>query len=160
MADSKMKALVITSLMIVLAMALTPAIGSFTIDAQYQPVQDVKTIVSGTSNSTSALTYHARNDSATYGYFIITLDQANEYGVTTVNVATNITYTTGTKVVLFKTGVFDKTKTYICTINYFTLDLTDAASLALIVIVPLLWVVIILAIGIIAIYEQLKHSTG
>lgn len=146
--------------MIVVALALTPAVASFTNDAQYQAVQDVKTIVSSVSNSTSALTYNARNDSVTYGYMTITLDQANMYGVTTVYVPTNITYTEATKVVLFKVGVFDTAKTYVCTINYYTDDLTSAATLALVALAPLMWVILILAIGIVAIYEQLKHSTG
>lgn len=157
MQDQKMKAIIATFILIILALALTPTLAGFVGDSAYQPYTEQKTIVSGTSNSTSALTNNARNDSLTYAYFVITLDQANMYGVTTVDVTTNITYTESTKVIAFDVGVFDKTKTYVCTITYFTDDYTSAASLALIAIVPIMWVVIILAVGIVAISHQLKQ---
>jgi len=156
MKDSKMKSIIATFIIIILALALTPTLAAFVGDSAYQPYTEEKTIVASVSNSTSALTYTARNDSLTYAYFVITLDQANEYGVTTVDVATNITYTVATKIIAFDEGVFDTAETYVCTITYFTNALTSAANSALIAIVPIIWVVIILAVGMVAIRHQIK----
>lgn len=159
MANTTMKGLIMTFVLLIIGLALTPAVASFTTDAKYQAVQDIKAIAPLTANST-VLTYQARNDSTTYGYFSITLDPANMYSQTNVDVTTNITYTVSSKTLAFKTGVLDDGETYDATIDYYTDDLSSAAVLALVALAPLLWVVILLAVGIVAIYEQLKHSTG
>ena len=154
MADTKIRNLIITFFVIILALALTPAVASFATDSKYQAVQEVKTIAPLVANSTT-LTYDARNDSATYQYFRITLNDTSAYGLTTVEVATNITYTVSSKLLTFKDGVLDNGKIYNATINYDTDDLTSTAIVALIGIVPLIWVVVILAVGIVAIKLQI-----
>lgn len=148
-----------TFILLVVGLALTPSVATFTTDAKYQAVQDIAEIAPLVANST-VLTYDARNDSSTYAYFSITLDPANMYGQTDVDVTKNITYTAATDTLAFKVGVLDDGETYEATIDYYTDDLTDAATLALVVLAPLFWVVLILTIGIVAVYEQLRRPTG
>lgn len=150
-------------MLIVLALALTPAVASFVTDAGYSQTTEYKLIDADVSNSTSALTYDARNDSDTYAYFSIIIvaggtAEISEYGSATIEVATNMTYTESTKIITFdETGLFDPTKTYNMSITYSTVDLTSAVVTALLPIVPILWVVAVLAVGIITITVLLKR---
>lgn len=163
MAKGSMKQLMGVFILTVLALALTPAVASSVTDAGYVPNTEYALIDADVSNSTSALTYDARNDSATYAYFDIVIvaggtGTVSEYGSAVIEVATNITYTEATKIIEFKSGVFDETKTYNMSITYHTEGLTSSAVLALLPIVPILWVVAILATGILTITYILKKQ--
>jgi hypothetical protein len=156
MADS-MKALVITFLLIVLGLALTPAVGSFTVDASYTSYQEVTHLVPASSNTTT-VTYNIRDSDEAY-VSIIAWD--NDDSNATV---TGYTYVASGAKTIAITGIVptggSADRDFWLWITYSTIDLTSAPVLALVVIAPLLWVVLILAIGIVAIYKQLKHSTG
>lgn len=156
MASKSMQQVLATFVLIVIMLALTPSVASFATDAGYQYVTDSLEVTPSSSNSTT-LTYYARNDSATYEYFVISLNASSAYGLTDVEVATNITYTESTKTLTFNTGVLVSSTVYLVTVAYQTDDLTSAAVAALIPITPILWVVAVLAIGITAIVYELKQ---
>ena len=150
-----------TFLLIVLALALTPSVASFATSAGYTQVTEYQEIDAGVSNSTEALTYVARNDSATYEYFTIAIvaggtGTVSEYGSAVIDVTSNITYTEATQIIDFASGVFDNTKTYNMSLTYWTEDLTNAVVLALIPIVPILWIVGVLAVGVTTVSILLK----
>jgi len=140
---------------VIVALALTPTIGTSVVNAKYVPETEYKIVDAAVSNDTTALTYAARNDSATYAWFTITLNDTSAYGLTTVECATNITYTVGTKIITFKVGVLTGTKDYNCTITYYWQYITGAGS-ALLDIVPLLWVVTIVAAVIVVVTKKLN----
>lgn len=161
MANKSMNQIMATFILVVLALALTPAVASSVTDAGYVPVTEYQVIDADVSNSTSALTYAARNDSATYAYFTISIVTGGDatvsmYGLADIDVSTNITYTVATKIIDFKAGVLDKTKEYNMSITYYTDELTSAVALVLLPIVPVLWVVGVLAVAVVAITYQLK----
>lgn len=145
-------------IIVIIALALTPTVASAVGSAGYVAQTDYKVIVPATSNSTSALTYTARNDSSTYAYFtIVANDTLNEglAGLLTVDCSKNITYTVSTGIVLFKTGVFVKATPYNMSITYYYQSL-DAAEISLLAIVPLLWVVMILSAVVVFVVYKLK----
>lgn len=144
-------------LVIVLALALTPTIASSVTDGKYIQVTEIKTITPSSSNATT-LTNEARNDSDTYAYFHITLNNTDAYGLTAVHVASNITYTETTKSLAFKVGVLNSSIVYNATITYYYVAMSTAAQ-SLIGIVPIIWVVVVLAVGISAIYIILRKQS-
>jgi hypothetical protein len=148
--------------LIVIALALTPAVGSFVTDAGYTEYTDTNTIDADVSNSTT-LTYTPRNDSATFAYFTVTCDPANAYGDTTVDVANNMTYLSAKTVDwLGNTGLggpWDDAEEYDLTITYYTEDLTNSVVLVLLPIVPILWITAVIAVGIVMITVLLRRSS-
>lgn len=147
-------------ILVVLALALTPAVGSFVTDAAYTEYTDTNTIDADVSNSTT-LSYSARNDSSTFAYFTVTCDPANAYSDTTVDVANNMTYLSDKTVNwLGNTGTggpWTSTEDYDLTIVYYTDDLTNSVVLVLLPIVPILWVVAVMAVGVTLITVLLKR---
>lgn len=163
--NSSMQKLMAVFILIVLALALTPSVASFVTDANYTQYTDYKLITAGTSNSTTT-TYTARNDSATYAYFTVTIvaggtGEESEYGSTTIHY-TNFTYTVSSKTLAFTgvgaAGPFDEAKTYNMSIAYYTVDLTSDVVIALLPIVPILWVVAVLAVGVTTVVILLKKK--
>ena len=154
MADNKMKAIVITFLLIVLGLALTPAVGSFTVDAKYSTYTEVTHLVPSVSNTTT-VTYNIRDADEAYVTIIAWDNDAANATVTAYTYAAS-----GAKTIAI-TGIVDTGgaagRDFWLWITYSTVDLTSAPVLALVVLAPLMWVVLILAIGIVAIYEQLRH---
>lgn len=155
---SDMAALFMTFLLIVVGLALTPTVVSSCDDARYIGYSQANAMDPATSNST-ATTYTARNDSLTYAYFTITLNDTSNYGLTTVDCSSNITYTVATKTLAFDVGVLNVSKDYLATIGYFYIAM-DATSQALLLLVPLFYIVIILAVGAVAVYAQFKGMKG
>ena len=97
MANVQMKQVLGVFVLIVLALALTPSVASFTTDAGYAAYTEYKEIQPLVSNATTT-TYTARNDSTTYEYWTISLnDTTADTGLTTVDPANNITYTVTAK---------------------------------------------------------------
>jgi len=141
-------------LILVVCLALTPTIATSLTDAKFIPETEYKIIDADVSNSTTALTNAARNDSATYAYFTITLNDTSAYGLTTIEEATNITYTVVTKIVLFKTGVFTSTKAYNCSITYYWQYITGGSS-ALLDLVPVLWIIAVIAVVVVVAARKL-----
>jgi hypothetical protein len=153
-----MKQVLAVFITIVLGLALTPSVGSFTTDAGYTQTTEYKEIQPLVANSTT-LTYDARNDSTTYAYFTISLnDTTADTGLTTLDEANNMTYTESTKTVTFTSGVLDDGKVYNATISYYTEDLTNDVVLVLLPIAPILWIVAVIAVGIVAITVILRKS--
>ena len=130
-------------LILVVCLALTPTIATSITDAKYIPETEYRVIDISASNDTAALTYAARNSSATYAYFTITLNTTNSYGLTTVDCSTNITYTVATRVITFKATTLNKDVN--ATITYYWQYITGGPS-ALLDLVPLLWIVAVIAV--------------
>jgi hypothetical protein len=152
-----MKQVMAVFILIVIGLALTPSVASFTTSGAYTEYQEYKEIEPLVANSTT-LTYDARNDSTTYEYFTITLnDTTADTGLTTIDSANNITYTVATKALAFVSGVLDDGKVYNASITYYTDDLTNSVVLVLLPIVPLLWVVSVIAVGVVMITVLLKR---
>jgi hypothetical protein len=159
MASSEtMKQVFAVFLLVVISLAFTPSVASFVTDAEYTEYTDSLEVVPATSNSTTT-TYTARNDSSTYAYFTITLNTTSAYGLTTIEEATNITYTVATKTLTFKSGVLTSGTAYLVTVVYYTEDLTSTVVLALLPIVPILWVVAVLAVGVVMVTVLLKRQS-
>lgn len=144
-------------IIVIIALALTSTVSTAAIDAAYAPFTENKVIVPSTSNSTTALTHPARNDSATYAWFTITTDNATNYGLYVIDCANNITYTVATKIIAFDVGVFNASLIYTCTINYYWLSL-GAAEQTLLSLVPLFWVTLILAAVVVVVIYKLKFK--
>lgn len=140
-------------LIVVICLALTPTIATSITDAKYIPETENRVIDISVLNSTTPLTYAARNDSATYAWFSITLNATNSYGLTVVDCSTNITYTVGTRVILFKVGTLDKDVN--CTITYYWQYVTGAPS-ALLDLVPLLWIIAVIAVTVVVAAKKLR----
>lgn len=143
-------------LILVIALAVTPNVATSTTDAKYVPATEYKEIQPLVSNSTSALAHSARNDSATYAYFTILLNDTSAYGLTEVDCSSNITYTVATKIVLFKDGVFDDGKIYNCTILYYWNSMSGTAQETLLDLVPLLWIVAIIGAIVVFVTKKLR----
>lgn len=157
MADTKMKALILTFLLIIVGLALTPAVASFIIDATYQNSYEEKLLTPSSSNTTT-VTYNIRDTDEAY----MTIVALNQTSANKTIASTEYSYTvSGAKTILITNIVSDKGSAghvYYLLITYQTIDLTDAVIIALAPIVSLLWVVIVLAVGVVAIYEQLKRT--
>lgn len=155
MADSKkLNMIVATFLLIILALALTPLIGSSMTDAEYQNYTQCNHLVPASSNNTD-VTYDIRDaDEA----FVTIVAWDNDASNATV---TGYTYAASDADTLAITGIVPtgaaSGRDFWLWITYSTIDLTSAATLSLVTLVPLLWAVIILAIGAVAIAYQLKH---
>jgi len=131
-------------LILVVCLAITPNVLSSSVDAKYVAFTESQEIVPSVSNSTAALTYAARNTSSTYAYFGIVLNATDAYGLTTVDCSQNITYTEATKIIAFDSGVLNKTVVYLATISYQYIAISSAMA-TLLDLIPLFWVVAILA---------------
>lgn len=157
MTDTKIKALILTFLLIIVGLALTPAVASFTIDATYQNSYEEKLLTPSSSNTTT-VTYNIRDTDEAY----VTIVALNQTSANETIASTEYSYTvSGAKTILITDIVSDKGSAghvYYLLITYQTIDLTDAVIIALAPIVSLLWVVIVLAVGVVAIYEQLKRT--
>ncbi len=135
-----------------IALALTPTIAATTESSRYQAI--VQEIAYGTpidpsvANTTTTL-YNIRNVTTLYNAEL--KDVADNSSIVLVS-GTNFTCT-GAKTFTY-TGL-NNTKTYWGTIYYETVDLTSAAILGLIAVLPILWVIIVLAFGVVAIKIQL-----
>lgn len=163
--SAQMKQVLGVFVLIVLALALTPSVGSFATDATYTDYTDYKLITAGTSNATTT-TYTARNDSSTYAYFTVVIvaggtGTTSEFSSATIDY-TNFTYTVATKTLIFDgtaEGPFDETKTYNMSITYYTQDNTNDVALVLLPIVPILWVTAVMAVGIVMVTVLLKRHS-
>jgi hypothetical protein len=151
----KLNAVVATFILIILALALTPVIGSSMVDSEYQHYTECLHLVPASSNTTSALTYNIRGASETY---VTIMAWDNDASNATV---TGYTFVAATAKTITVTGIVptgaSAGRDFWLWITYSTIDLTNAATLALVALVPLLWAVAVLAIGIVAIAYQLKH---
>jgi hypothetical protein len=161
-ASSEMKQVLAVFVLVVLALALTPSVASFATDAAYTEYTDFVNLDPSAGNST-VLSYEARNDSTTYAYFTITLNVTSEYGSTTIDCTSNITYTEATQTLEFNvdtddSGPFDPAVAYGVTIVYYTNELTNGVVLVLVPIATLLWVVAVLAVGVTMITVLLKRG--
>jgi hypothetical protein len=155
--ETKLKELIAVFVIIVLGLAFTPSVASMVTNASYIPYTETAEIKPLVANST-VTTYTARNDSTTYAYFQITLnDTAADTGLTTIDEAKNITYTVSSKTLTFKVGVLDDGKVYNASISYSYLN-PNGAIIAILPIVPILWVVMILAVGIVTISVIIKKG--
>lgn len=155
MGSHKINSLIVTFIAIVLALALTPSVASFVEDARYSlvthPIAFDDPIDPATSNDT-AVTYTIRNVSTTYR--AVMKDTAANASITLVS-AVNFTCTAAKT---FTFSALDAAKDYWGTIYYETYELTPDVVLALNPIVPILWVVSVLAIGVTAVVYQLRKS--
>lgn len=153
MADSKMKAVMLTFILLVIALAITPAVGSFSVDATYTYAYQENTLVPAVSNTTT-VSYNIRETDEAY-VTIVALNVTDSN-----NTVTSYTYAaSGAKTILITGIITDKGAaghSYYLLITYQTVDLTPAVNLALIALAPLIWVIMVLAIGVAAIYLQLK----
>lgn len=147
-------------LIMVVALALTPTLQTASVDAQYTPFTNVNTVVVSTSNSTT-LTYSARNGSTNAIndlYWTISLNQTNYFGFTTIKFgntqAGNVTYSAD-KTVTFGVPCLNSTKTYLVTITYSVLSVSTAIQ-GLVLLLPLLWIILIIACVIVIAYKKLK----
>lgn len=140
-------------LIVVVCLALTPTIATSITDAKYIPETESFVIDISVSNDTTAFTYAARNDSATYAWLSITLNTTNSYGLTVVDCSTNITYTVGTKILSFKATTLNKDVN--ATITYYWQYVTGASS-ALLDLVPLLWIIAVIAVTVVVAAKKLK----
>lgn len=140
-------------LIVVICLALTLTIATSITDAKYIPETESFVIDISVSNDTTAFTYAARNDSATYAWLSITLNTTNSYGLTVVDCSTNITYTVGTKILSFKATTLNKDVN--ATITYYWQYVTGASS-ALLDLVPLLWIIAVIAATVVVAAKKLK----
>ena len=138
-------------LFIILGLALAPSVAAFAESAQYQMVsEDYISLVPGTSNVT-ATTYNIRNVTST-----ITVEVLDKTDNSTVDSGDYSYVVTAAKAITFD-GLEDG-EDYWVNVDYQTIDLSSAAVLALLPLAVLLWVVAILAVGIIAIIYVLKRT--
>lgn len=150
---NKFKGLFMTFLMIVIGLALTPSVASFGTDALYQ--ETIQTIAFGaeetasSGNITLTTTYEVRTD----GTITSTL-YLNTTNATTTPTGYDVT---GTKEITIY-GMSPTDGDYWGTVTYETDDLTETAVTALAPLASLLYVVVVLAVGISAIYVQLKFQ--
>ena len=152
--NKKFKGLFITFLMIVLGLALAPSVATFATSAEYQEVtQEIaygSPIDPAVANTTTTL-YTIYNVSTTYR---AELKQASDNVSIVLVSETNFTCTAAKT---FTYAELDNTETYWGTIYYDTIDLTSSAVLALVPLAPLLYVVTVIAIGMVAIKVQLGN---
>jgi hypothetical protein len=139
-----------TFVVMIVALACTPAISSFTTSSKYVSFTEAKAITPSSSNSTT-LTYSARNDS--YAQWTCILNATDKNGATSLVKDTDYTYPSD-KTVLFST--LNKTVVYLATITYSYIAASSAMQ-SLVDLVPLFWVIGIIAVGIAAIYLQLRE---
>jgi hypothetical protein len=150
-------------LILVIALALTPSIATSTVQAQYSQFTDSKVIVVATSNATT-LTYAAEN--ASTGalndlWWTITLNQTDVYGLTTVLFASGNVSLTATSTLTFAggggtgQGCLTTGKTYLVTITYNALEASGPIQ-ALVTLVPLFWIIAIIAAAVVIIYKVLQ----
>jgi hypothetical protein len=149
--------------MIVIGLALTPAINTAIVYSKYIPFTDYKTVDPAVSNSTSALTYSPRNDSTTGAYIRVTLNATSFYGQTTItmNQEAHGNYTMAVdKVIVFTVITLNRTVVYLVTINYYY-EALGSTSQTLLGLTPFFWVVFLLGGAIIVAYKWLKpKETG
>lgn len=155
--NNKLKSIVATFILLIVGLALTPSVASFTTDATYQ--ETITLIPFGSPiQSTSGGVAIAPDTNYTIRNVTATIH------LTLYNAADNATVTGFTFVVTDSKQItisdLGDTQDYWGSITYQTSELTSAASLALVGIIPLAWVVLILAIGIVAIRFQLKTGQG
>jgi hypothetical protein len=152
MADkNKLKQVITTFVIIVLALALTPAVASFVEEGRYSLVtEDDHAVVPAVANTTTT-EYNIRNVTSTIR--ISVYDDADD----TLVDSGDYTYV----VTAVRTITFDgltSGEEYTVVITYQTIELTPDTVLALNTIIPILWIVIVLAVGIVAIKFQLGKS--
>lgn len=149
---NKFKGLFLTFLMVVIGVALTPSVASFAADALYQ--ETTQTIAYGSpidpsSSNVTTPTYDARINGTCVAVLKDVTTNTTQTVVTDYNVTANavdeITW-----------SGLDNTETYWGTVTYETDDLTSTAVTALVPLASLMYVVVVLAIGMAAIYMQLK----
>jgi hypothetical protein len=164
--QGQMKQVMAVFIMVVIALALTPSVASFTTDAGYTEYTQYALIDADVSNSTT-LTYNARNDSDTYEYFSVVIvaggtAEVSEFGSATLDY-TNFSYTVSSKALAISSakddGPLDSSKTYNMSYTYYTEDLTNDVVLVLLPIAPILWVVATLAVGVTTITLLLKRRS-
>ena len=144
MADKNLTEGIGLFLIVVICLAITPNIVTSLEDSKYIPFTESQEIEPLVSNSTAALIYAARNTSTTYEYFTITTNETTaDTGLYTIDPANNMTYTEATQVIEFDVGVFDDGKIYLVTISYYYM--IPSIQVTLLNLVPLFWVVAIIA---------------
>ena len=140
-----------TFLMIIIGLALTPSVASFGTAALYQPT--IETIAYGSEETASGGNVTLTTTYDVYASGTIT-------GTLYLN-TTNATVTptgydpTGAKEITIY-GLSPADGDFWGTVTYDTDDLTDAAVTALVPLAPLMYIVVVLAVGIGAIYVQMK----
>jgi hypothetical protein len=145
---NKLKQVITTFVIIVIALALTPAVASFVEDGRYSLVTDeYNALVPAVANTTTT-EYNIRNVTSTIR--ITVLDQSDNSTVA----STEYTFV----VTAVRTITFDgltSGEEYWVHVTYETVELTPATVLALNTIIPILWIVIVIAVGVVAIKIQL-----
>ena len=149
--NKKFKGLFITFLMIILGLALAPNVATFATSAEYQ--ETIQAIAYGSpldpsSSNVTVPTYESRIS----GTALAVIYQVSDNASVTTPTDYNVTVT-GVDEITW-TGLLN-TETYWGTITYETNALTSSAVLALVPLAPLLYVVTVIAIGMVAIKVQL-----
>lgn len=150
--------LIVVFLGIILGLALTGSVASMTQDARYIPINEsfeVEPLVS----LEVVTTYVARDGEADYKYFRVKLNDTDVDGRTELDVTEDITYDAGSKTLTIGDDILDEAKDYLVTVYYQYLNPSGAVQ-AIVTLTPLIWVLVILAIGITAIYVVLQHKGG
>ena len=151
--NAQLKKLFGVSLAVILGLSILVSVATMTEDAPYIAISEDFVIDTAVSNSTTT-TQIARNDSITYEYFDITLNATSVYGLTTIEEATNITYTVSTKELEFKEGVLNASTNYLASVDYYYARMGDA-GISLVALVPLLFVVLIIAVVMVFVKDYL-----
>jgi hypothetical protein len=155
--STRTKAMVITLLLIVFGLALTPVIASSLVDAAYGiNATDTFTKAAGAGVTKVCTLSHgnlyagAHDTQANATHVTVTTNQS---GYTVAWSVTSLgSYSANASITL--TGLTNGTRYLITVVYYYELP---AVEVALLNIVPILWVVIILAVGVVAIYIEIKR---
>lgn len=148
---NKFKGIFLTFLMLVIGLALTPSVASFATDALYQETTQTIAYGSPLDPGTSNVTVPTY-DSRINGTAVAVLYQVSDNTTVTTPSDYNVTVTAVDAITW--TGL-DNGEDYWGTITYETDELTSTAVTALVPLSSLLYVVVVLAVGIAAIYLQI-----
>ena len=144
-------------LIIAIALALTPTLQTTAIDSQYSSFTDIAAITPSVANTTT-LTHPARNASTNAlndGYWTVLLNATNWGGQTTITFASGNLTLTAASTLTFNDKCLNKTVVYLATITYQWLSASSAIQ-GLVLLVPLLWIILIIACVVVIAYKKLK----
>jgi hypothetical protein len=155
------KDLLLTLVLIVIALAMTPSIVTMTVNGQYGNFVSNETFLKTGAGTTKACTLandgSRFDDAASSTWILVRLGNATgnytlPSGGTTWSVTTNSTATSAA--IITVTGITASQNNWIY-IDYWYL--LDAASVAIIGLIPLLYVTLILGISAVVVYKELKN---
>jgi hypothetical protein len=157
MESSQLKQIITVFLILVIGLALTPTVQNMVTDSRYIPITEDFEIEPLVANSTTT-TYTARNDSSTYAYFTIVLNDttADDPADTAIYLG-NFTYTVSSKLLTFVDGVLDDGKIYLATVTYYYIAM-GAAAISMVDLVPLFYVIALVAVCTVTIIVILKKG--